>query len=318
MNNIKTALLLTSISALLILIGGAVGGLEGSLLFLILALALNVGSYWKSADLVLRASRAREVTSDEEPQLHKMIEEIATLAGLPKPRVYVMDSPQPNAFATGRNPQHAAVAVTNGIRQLLSERELRAVLGHEMAHVYNRDILISTIAASVASAISWIGFVGIWFGGSNRQGGGNLIALLLAPILAGMIQMAISRSREYEADADGSEFVSDPLALASALQKIEMGAKQIPMKVPETTAHLFIMNPFLGVKTSNLFSTHPKTEDRVARLIKLSETREGASAGSNRKYTKPSKNSSRGRLNRGESSLARRARERSEREQGSD
>ena len=208
--------------------------------------------------------------------------------------------------------------MTNGIRQLLSERELRAVLGHEMAHVYNRDILISTIAASVASAISWIGFVGIWFGGSNRQGGGNLIALLLAPILAGMIQMAISRSREYEADADGSEFVSDPLALASALQKIEMGAKQIPMKVPETTAHLFIMNPFLGVKTSNLFSTHPKTEDRVARLIKLSETREGASAGSNRKYTKPSKNNSRGRLNRGESSLARRARERSEREQGSD
>ena len=327
MNNFKTAILLATISGLLVVIGGAVGGIQGSLLFLILALILNVGSYWKSADLVLRASRAREVSAEEEPKLHAMIGEISELAGMPKPRVYLMNSPQPNAFATGRNPEHAAVAVTDGIRELLTERELRAVIGHEMAHVSNRDILISTIAASVASAISWIGFIGFWFGGS-RNNGGNIVALLLAPLLAGMIQMAISRSREYEADADGAEFVSDPLALASALQKIDMGAQRIPMKVPETTAHLFIMNPFLGMNTRSMFSTHPKTEDRVARLTKMAASLEDAKRGTKdinsgyqkkrKEYDNQSKSRVKGRLDRDESPLARRARERNEREQSTD
>ena len=324
MNNFKTAILLATISGLLVVIGGAVGGIQGSLLFLILALALNVGSYWKSADLVLRASRAHEVSVEEEPKLHRLISEISELAGMPKPRVYLMNSPQPNAFATGRNPENAAVAITDGIRELLTERELRAVIGHEMAHVSNRDILISTIAASVASAISWIGFIGFWFGGS-RNNGGNIVALLLAPLLAGMIQMAISRSREYEADADGAEFVGDPLALATALQKIEMGAQRIPMKVPETTAHLFIMNPFLGMNTRSMFSTHPKTEDRVARLTKmaasLEETKPGAKDMNSvyqkkrKEYGNQSKSRVKGRLDRDESPLARRARERTEREQ---
>ena len=324
MNNFKTAILLATISGLLVVIGGAVGGIQGSLLFLILALALNVGSYWKSADLVLRASRAHEVSVEEEPKLHEMISEISELAGMPKPRVYLMNSPQPNAFATGRNPENAAVAITDGIRELLTERELRAVIGHEMAHVSNRDILISTIAASVASAISWIGFIGFWFGGS-RNNGGNIVALLLAPLLAGMIQMAISRSREYEADADGAEFVGDPRALATALQKIEMGAQRIPMKVPETTAHLFIMNPFLGMNTRSMFSTHPKTEDRVARLTKmaasLEETKPGAKDMNSvyqkkrKEYGNQSKSRVKGRLDRDESPLARRARERTEREQ---
>lgn len=323
MNNFKTAILLASISGLLVVIGGAVGGIQGSLLFLIMALALNVGSYWKSADLVLRASRAREVSVEEEPKLHGMISEISELAGMPKPRVYLMDSPQPNAFATGRNPENAAVAVTDGIRNLLTERELRAVIAHEMAHVSNRDILISTIAASVASAISWIGFIGFWFGGRNN--GGNIVALLLAPLLAGMIQMAISRSREYEADADGAQFVSDPLALASALQKIEMGAQRIPMKVPETTAHLFIMNPFLGMNKRSMFSTHPKTEDRVARLTKMAASLEEDKFGAKnmsseyqkkrKEYGSHSKSRVKGRLDRDESPLARRARERTEREQ---
>ncbi|MEE2875349.1 MAG: M48 family metalloprotease [Chloroflexota bacterium] len=324
MNNFKTAILLATISGLLVVIGGAVGGIQGSLLFLILALALNVGSYWKSADLVLKASRAHEVSVEEEPKLHEMISEISELAGMPKPRVYLMNSPQPNAFATGRNPENAAVAVTDGIRELLTERELRAVISHEMAHVSNRDILISTIAASVASAISWIGFIGFWFGGS-RNNGGNIVALLLAPLLAGMIQMAISRSREYEADADGAEFVGDPLALATALQKIEMGAQRIPMKVPETTAHLFIMNPFLGMNTRSMFSTHPKTEDRVARLTKmaasLEETKPGAKDMNSvyqkkrKEYGNQSKSRVKGRLDSDESPLARRARERTEREQ---
>lgn len=269
MNNLKTAVLLAAISGLLIAVGGALGGMGGVMLFGLIALAMNFGSYWFSADIVLRSTGAHEITRDQDPRLFEMIEELAGVAGMPMPRVYAIDSMQPNAFATGRSPQHAAVAVTAGIRQLLSERELRAVLGHELAHVKNRDILTSSIVASIASAISMIAWMGFFFGGSrDNNGGGGLLALIVAPIAATLIQLGISRSREYEADNDGAEISNDPEALASALQRIEMGARRVPMQVPESTAHLFIANPFAGVRGANLFSTHPPTEERVARLMK--------------------------------------------------
>lgn len=274
MNNLKTAVLLAAISGLLIAVGGAIGGMGGVLLFGLIALAMNFGSYWFSADIVLRATGAHEIRREQDPRLFEMVEELAGLAGMPMPRVYAIDSMQPNAFATGRSPQHAAVAVTAGIRQLLSERELRAVLGHELAHVKNRDILTSSVVASIASAISMIAWMGFFFGG-NREGnnGGGLLALIVAPIAATLIQLGISRSREFEADNDGAEISGDPEALASALQRIEMGARRVPMQVPESTAHLFIANPFAGVRGSNLFSTHPKTEERVARLMKKAASR---------------------------------------------
>ncbi len=269
MNNLKTAVLLAAISGLLIAVGGALGGMGGVMLFGLIALAMNFGSYWFSADIVLRSTGAHEITRDQDPRLFEMIGELAGVAGMPMPRVYAIDSMQPNAFATGRSPQHAAVAVTAGIRQLLSERELRAVLGHELAHVKNRDILTSSIVASIASAISMIAWMGFFFGGSrDNNGGGGLLALIVAPIAATLIQLGISRSREYEADNDGAEISNDPEALASALQRIEMGARRVPMQVPESTAHLFIANPFAGVRGANLFSTHPPTEERVARLMK--------------------------------------------------
>ena len=180
-----------------------------------------------------------------------------------------MDSAQPNAFATGRNPKHAAVAVTTGIRQMLTDRELRGVLGHELAHVKNRDILTSSIVATIASAISTMAWMGMWFGGSRRNGGANILAVLLAPIAATLIQLGISRSREYQADQDGARIVGDPEALASALQKLEMGSRRVPMAVAESTAHLFIVNPFAGLRTESLFSTHPPIAERVAPLRKM-------------------------------------------------
>ncbi|MCK9487560.1 MAG: M48 family metalloprotease [Dehalococcoidia bacterium] len=269
MNNLKTAVLLAALSGLLIAVGGALGGMGGVLLFGLIALAMNFGSYWFSADIVLKATRSHQITRDQDPRLFEMVEELAGRAGMPMPRVYAIDSMQPNAFATGRNPQNAAVAVTAGIRQLLSERELRAVLGHELAHVRNRDILTSSVVAAIASAISMIAWMGFFFGGSrDGNGGGGLLALIVAPIAATLIQLGISRSREFEADNDGAEISGDPEALASALQRIEMGARRVPMDVPASTAHLFIANPFAGVRRSNLFATHPRTEERVARLMK--------------------------------------------------
>ncbi len=267
MNNLKTAVLLATISGLLIAIGGMLGGAGGVLIFGVIALAMNFGSYWFSADIVLRATHAHEISQDEDPGLFAMIEGLAERAGMPMPRVYVMDSMQPNAFATGRSPSHAAVAVTAGIRQLLTERELRAVLGHELAHVKNRDTLTSTIAAAIASAISMVAWLGL-FTGDRRGGVGALLAVIVAPIAATIIQMSISRAREFQADADGSTISNDPEALASALQRIEMGARRVPMNVPESTAHLFIANPFAGLRGAKLFSTHPPTEERVARLMR--------------------------------------------------
>lgn len=268
MNNLKTAVLLATLSGLLVAVGGALGGVNGAMLFFVIALAMNFGSYWFSADIVLKTTGAREISRDQDPQLFAMVEEIAQKAGMPMPRVYAMDSMQPNAFATGRSPQHAAVAVTAGIRQLLSERELRAVLGHELAHVKNRDVLTSSIVAAIASAISMLAWMGMFFGGDRRSGIAGLIAVIVAPIAAMLIQFGISRSREFQADADGAEISGDPEALASALQRIEMGARRIPMNVPESTAHLFIANPFAGMRGAKLLSTHPPTEERVARLMR--------------------------------------------------
>lgn len=268
MNNLKTAVLLATLSGLLIAVGGAIGGVGGASLFFVIALAMNFGSYWFSADIVLRTTGAHQITRDQDPALFAMVEEISQRAGMPMPRVYAMDSMQPNAFATGRSPQHAAVAVTAGIRQLLSERELRAVLGHELAHVKNRDVLTSSIVAAIASAISMIGWMGMFMGGDRRNGAAGLLTIIVAPIIATLIQFGISRSREFEADADGADISGDPEALATALQRIEMGARRVPMNVPESTAHLFIANPFAGLRGAKLLSTHPPTEERVARLMK--------------------------------------------------
>lgn len=271
MNNVKTAVLLAALSGLLIAVGGALGGAGGAMTFFVVALAMNVGSYWFSADIVLRTAGAHEIQREQDPPLFGLIESVATAAEMPMPRVYVIESPQPNAFATGRDPKHAAVAVTTGIRALLTERELRGVLGHEMAHVKNRDILTSSVVATIASAISMLGWMAMWFGGRNREGGGaaTLVAVLVAPIAATLIQLGISRTREYQADRDGARIVGDPEALASALAKLEMGAQRVQMQVPESTAHLFIVNPLRAEGLSGLFSTHPPIAERVARLHRM-------------------------------------------------
>jgi heat shock protein HtpX len=271
MNNLKTLVLLAALSGLLIALGGALGGSQGVVLALVFAAVMNIGSYWFSADILLRMAHAREIQREDDPHLFEMVAEVAERAGMPMPRVYVIDDAQPNAFATGRNPQHAAVAVTGGIRALLNDRELMGVMGHEMAHVKNRDILTSSVVATIASAISSLAYMAMWFGGGSRDGErGNplaaLVAMLVAPLAASLIQMAISRSREFQADLDGARTVQDPEALASALAKLQMGAQRIPMQVAESTAHLYIVNPFSARQMAGLFSTHPPTEERIARL----------------------------------------------------
>ncbi|RLT41283.1 MAG: protease HtpX [Chloroflexi bacterium] len=271
MNTIKTAVLLAAMSGLLIAIGGSLGGSNGAVIALFVAVAMNFGSYWFSADIVLRTARAKEIRREQDPALFAMIEEIAQASAMPMPRVYVMDEVQPNAFATGRDPKHAAVAVTTGIRQMLTDRELRGVLGHELAHVKNRDILTSSIVATIASAISMLAWMGMWFGGGDRRNNGaaGLIAVIVAPIAATLIQLAVSRTREFAADHDGAMIVRDPEALASALQKLEMGSQRVTMDVPQSTAHMYIVNPFAGLRGSSLFATHPPTAERIARLRRM-------------------------------------------------
>ena len=268
MQNFKTVVLLAAISGLLIAIGGAMGGYVGVAIAFAIALAMNVGSYWFSADIVLKTSHAHEIAYEDDPDLFRMIETVANAAGMPMPRVYIIDSPQPNAFATGRSPKHAAVAVTTGIRRILTDRELRGVIGHEMAHVANRDILTSSMVATIASAISMISFFALWFG-DRRNGLVLLVVALVAPIAASIIQLAISRAREFQADTDGANYVSDPEALASALSKLERGAQVIPMEVPDATAHLFIVNPLAGHSFSGMFATHPPIEQRIERLRRM-------------------------------------------------
>ena len=280
MNTLKTTVLMAALMGILIAIGGAVGGTTGALLMFVISLGMNIFMYWNSADMCLRAYGAREVTREDAPNLYDLVERLAKWAELPMPRVCIIEADEPNAFATGRNPEHAAVAVTTGIMRVLNYEELAGVLSHELAHVKHRDILISTIAASMAGAISMIANVAQFaaiFGNSNSndEEGSNPIAILataiIAPIAASIIQMAVSRSREYDADAEGGNICGNPLYLANALEKIEAhvrsGREEIPNATP-ATAHMFIINPFegMGRKMANLFSTHPLTEDRIARL----------------------------------------------------
>jgi len=275
-NWLKTGLLMAAIVALFGAVGLALGGAQGMLLALLIGGAMNVFAWWNSDSIVLRMYNAREVDARSEPRFYRMVEELAQRAQLPMPRVYIIDEAQPNAFATGRDPEHAAVAATTGIMQILSERELRGVMAHELAHVKHRDTLISTLSATVAGAISMLANFGMLFAGNNREGRGHpalaLLVMIVAPIAAMLIQMAISRSREFGADAGGAEISGDPEALASALRKIEAYARGTPMDAAEAhpeTAQMMIINPLSGGGIGGLFRTHPATEDRVARLMAL-------------------------------------------------
>jgi len=274
-NWVKTAMLMAAIMALFGVVGGMIGGQSGMLLALVFGGAMNVFSYWFSDKMVLKMYNAREVDETSAPQFYGMVRELAQRAGLPIPRVYLIDEDQPNAFATGRNPEHAAVAATTGILQLLSARELRGVMAHELAHVAHRDILISTVSATMAGAISALANFAMFFGGRSEDGRpsnplASIAVALLAPLAASLIQMAISRAREYEADRGGAEVSGDPHALADALAKIQMYAEgRIPMAPAEAhpeTAQMMILNPLSGGGISGLFSTHPPTEERIARL----------------------------------------------------
>jgi heat shock protein HtpX len=269
---LRTTILLASLTGLLVVIGALIGGPDTALMFLIIAALLNMGAYWFSDKIALAMSRAKPVSREEAPRLYEIVEELTTRAGIPMPRLYVIPQDQPNAFATGRNPKHAAVAVTRGILQLLSEDELRGVLAHELAHVRNRDILISSVAATIAGAITYLGYMLLWFGGDDDSPLGLIGALamvLLAPIAASIIQLAISRQREYSADATGAEICGNPESLASALLRLEEGAKAIPMEVNQASEPLYIVKPFSGGGFAKLFSTHPPIEDRVRRLRQM-------------------------------------------------
>ena len=275
MNIFRTTLLLTALTVLLVLGGNAMAGPTGMKIALVIALVMNFGSYWFSDKIVLKMYRAQEVSPEQASDLYGMVSNLTRRAGLPMPKVYIINNPTPNAFATGRNPNHAAVAVTTGILQTLDRNELMGVLAHELAHVKHRDILIGTVAATVAGAITMLASMAKWamiFGGhrDNDRGAGGTIAaiavMILAPIAAMIIQMAISRSREYAADKGGAQISGNPKYLASALQKLAQGVQRIPMDAASPAAHMFIVNPLRGGGMMSLFSTHPPIEERVRRL----------------------------------------------------
>lgn len=276
-NLMKTAVLMAAITALFMAIGGLLGGRTGMMLALGVAVAMNFFSYWFSDKLVLKMYNAREVDETSAPQFYAMVRELAQRAQLPMPKVYLINEDAPNAFATGRNPDNAAVAATTGIIRVLSERELRGVMAHELAHVKHRDILISTISATMAGAISMLANFAMFFGGRDSEGRPQnpivgILVMILAPLAASLIQMAISRAREFEADRGGAEISGDPQALASALDKIHRYAAGIPLQTAERhpeTAQMMIMNPLSGGGLRGLFSTHPSTEERVARLMAM-------------------------------------------------
>jgi heat shock protein HtpX len=284
MNQFKTFVLMLVLTFLFILVGTALGGRSGAIYAFIFAALMNFFSYWFSDKIVLRMYGAREVSQSEAPELYGIVAELTSKASLPMPKVYIMENDTPNAFATGRNPQHAAVAVTTGILRILSRDELMGVIGHELSHISHRDILISTIAATMAGAISILATMARWgamFGGFGRSddeeggGGGNFLVVILVSIFASiaamLIQLAISRSREYLADAGGAH-LSNPLSLAKALEKLEVASQRIPMEANPSTAHMFIVNPLRGGGVLSLFSTHPPIEERIARLEEMART----------------------------------------------
>ena len=274
---IKTGILMAALTAVFLVAGQALGGQSGMTFALVMALGMNFFAYWFSDKMALAMSRAREVSEQEAPGLHQMVSSLAGRAGLPRPRVYIIDDHTPNAFATGRDPQHAAVAVTSGLLQLLSRDELEGVLAHELAHIKNRDILISSMAAVMAGAISYLASMAQWamlFGGMQRddeEGGGNMLAglvmMIIAPLAATIIQLAISRSREFQADAGGAAICGRPQSLANALAKLEQGNRRHPMPVNPATAQMYIVNPLSGGTIAGLFATHPPIRERIARLL---------------------------------------------------
>jgi heat shock protein HtpX len=277
-NRLKTWILIAAMGGLFVLIGAALGGTSGAVFALVLALGFNFAMYWWSGNIAVKTTRSRLVSEEEYPQLYRIVRELTQTNGMPMPQIYVSDMLQPNAFATGRNPSNAKVAVTKGILQILDERELRGVLAHELSHVANRDILVSSIAAAIGMSITFLARFAFFFGGDD-EGGGNALAMLfawiLAPIAAAIIQMAVSRSREYQADESGALLSRDPQALASALMKLEETSRRVPApaSVSPAEAHLFIMNPLrgggVGRSFATMFSTHPPTEARVARLAEI-------------------------------------------------
>ena len=277
MNYFRTAILLAALTALFMGVGYLIGGQSGALIALVVAAGMNFVAYWNADTLVLRMHGAQEVDARAAPELYQMVGELAARAGLPMPRVFLMDNPQPNAFATGRNPQHAAVAATTGLLQMLSRDEIAGVLAHELAHIKHHDTLTMTITATIAGAISMLAQFGLFFGGSRDNNSGlgvigTLAMVILAPLAAMIVQMAISRTREYAADELGARTTGQPDALASALAKISAAAQTIENPTAErtpATAHLFIVNPLTGQRMDNLFSTHPSTENRIAALERL-------------------------------------------------
>jgi heat shock protein HtpX len=272
---LKTVVLLSALGGVLVGAGYLIGGPQTALLFLFISVLINMGSWFFSDKLALKMARAQPVSEDQDPRLYQMVRDLTTRAGLPMPKLYVIPQEQPNAFATGRNPDHSAVAVTAGIRKLLTEDELRGVLAHELGHVRNRDILLTSVVASIASAITWIGYMVLWIGGDDDSPLGiigPLLLWILAPISAAIIQMAISRQREYAADATGAEICGNPESLASALLRLESGAQAIPMQANQATEPLYIVKPFSGGGIASLFSTHPPIEERVRRLRQMRPT----------------------------------------------
>ncbi|WP_319778002.1 zinc metalloprotease HtpX [Maridesulfovibrio sp.] len=277
-SQIKTFFLLAALTAIILFLGGLMGGRTGLVIAFGFAIFMNVGSYWYSDKIVLSMYKARQLSANDAPQVYAMVKELAANAGIPTPRLYVIDQDAPNAFATGRNPENAVVAVTSGIMRILTPEELRGVIAHEIGHITNRDILIQSVAAVLAGAIMMIANMMQWaaifgFGGDDEEGGTNPLAAILiailAPIAASLIQMAISRSREYLADSTGARISGTPKALASALYKLDATARNIPMDANPATENMFIVNPFSGGNMANWFSTHPSTEDRIARLMSM-------------------------------------------------
>ena len=269
---LRTTILFATLGGLLVVIGFAIGGPSTALTFLFIALVINFFSYFFSDKMALKMSRAQPIEESEAPRLYQIVRELTTRADLPMPRLYMIPQDQPNAFATGRNPKHSAVAVTQGITKLLSEDELRGVLAHELAHIQNRDILIQSVAAAIGSAITYLAYMFMWFGGDDESPLGlvaSLAMVLLAPIAASIIQLSISRQREYAADAGGAEICGNPESLASALLRLEQGAAAMPMQANAATEPLYIVKPFSGKGIAGLFSTHPPIEERVRRLRQM-------------------------------------------------